>query len=161
MLCKKATLQGRTLLSPSFKSLLKEGKSCAKGSSISKIYQVLENGILRIGGQLSKMCLQMELKHPMIILKDFHISILVLRHILEQVGHSGQNHMLSRLSQRYWIPCVNSQARKTIKSCLFCRCLQARVREKKMPDLPQDPFSPDLPPFTHVGIDYFGPIEVK
>lgn len=30
-----------------------------------------------------------------------------------------------------------------------------------MADLPQDRVSPDLPPFTHVGIDYFGPIEVK
>lgn len=30
-----------------------------------------------------------------------------------------------------------------------------------MSDLPQDRISPDLPAFTHVGIDYFGPIEVK
>ena len=30
-----------------------------------------------------------------------------------------------------------------------------------MADLPQDRVSPDLPPFTYVGIDYFGPTEVK
>ncbi|XP_029619853.1 uncharacterized protein LOC115200878 [Salmo trutta] len=41
------------------------------------------------------------------------------------------------------------------------RRMQARAGEQKMADLPQDRVSPDLPPFTHVGIDYFGPIEVK
>lgn len=30
-----------------------------------------------------------------------------------------------------------------------------------MADLLEDRVSPDLPPFTHVGIDYFAPIEVK
>lgn len=30
-----------------------------------------------------------------------------------------------------------------------------------MADLPADRLYPDLPPFSHVGIDYFGPIEVK
>lgn len=30
-----------------------------------------------------------------------------------------------------------------------------------MADLPIDRVSADLPPFTHVGMDYFGPIDVK
>ena len=30
-----------------------------------------------------------------------------------------------------------------------------------MADLPQDCVAPDLQPFSHVGIDYFGPLEVK
>lgn len=30
-----------------------------------------------------------------------------------------------------------------------------------MADLPEDRITPDLPPLSHVGIDYFGPIEVK
>ncbi|KAK0140261.1 TBC1 domain family member 8 [Merluccius polli] len=30
-----------------------------------------------------------------------------------------------------------------------------------MADIPEDRVQPDLPPFSHVGIDYFGPIEVK
>ena len=39
--------------------------------------------------------------------------------------------------------------------------MHAKVVEQKMADLPEDRVSPDLPPFTHVGVDYFGPIEVK
>ncbi len=30
-----------------------------------------------------------------------------------------------------------------------------------MGDLPIDRLTPDLPPFTHVGVDYFGPLEIK
>ena len=69
--------------------------------------------------------------------------------------------MLSRLHQRFWMPHANSSARKIIKSCVYCRRMQATVVEQKMADLPVDRVSPDLPPFSHVGIDYFGPIEVK
>ena len=30
-----------------------------------------------------------------------------------------------------------------------------------MADMPKERISPDLPPFTNVGVAYFGPIEVK
>ena len=69
--------------------------------------------------------------------------------------------MLAKLQERFWIPCANAMARKTMKSCIFCRRYQAKVEQQKMADLPQDRITPDEPPFTHVGVDYFGPIEVK
>lgn len=39
--------------------------------------------------------------------------------------------------------------------------MQAKAGEQKMANLPEDCVAPDLPPFSHVGIDYFGPIEVE
>lgn len=101
------------------------------------------------------------LKNPIILPKDSHISKLILRDIHHQVGHAGRGHMLSRLKERFWLPSANSSARSIIKSCVLCRKLQAKVGVQKMADLPKGRVTPDLPPFSHVGIDYFGPIEVK
>lgn len=36
-----------------------------------------------------------------------------------------------------------------------------RVGEQEMADLPIERLLPDLPPVTNVGVDYFGPLEVK
>ncbi|XP_028256534.1 uncharacterized protein LOC114432614 [Parambassis ranga] len=69
--------------------------------------------------------------------------------------------MLSRLRPRFWLPHANSLARKIISHCVFCRRMQSKPTYQKMADLPEDRIWPDLPPFSHVGIDYFGPIEVK
>lgn len=103
----------------------------------------------------------MSQKNPVILPKDSHISKLILRDIHNQVEHSGINHMVSWLQQKFWLPSANSCARKIIKSCVFCRWMQARIGEQKMADLPEHRVTPDLPPFSHVGIDYFGPLEVK
>lgn len=127
----------------------------------SKLDPILDEGILRIGGRLSKASMPVSLRNPIILPRDSPVSKLILRDIHHQVGHAGRNHMLSKLRQRFWLPSANSSARSVIKSCVFCRKVQAKVGVQKMADLPKDRVTPDLPPFSHVGIDYFGPIEVK
>lgn len=141
-------------------ALLETGKELNRRSPLCKLDPVIDSGILRVGGRTSKMAMPIEIKHPMILPKS-HVSKLILSHIHIQVGHSGRAHMLSRLHQRYWLSGANSSARKIIKNCVFCRRQQATAGEQKMADLPLDRITPDLPPFSHVGVDYFGPIEVK
>ena len=42
-----------------------------------------------------------------------------------------------------------------------CRRMHGNAGEQNISDLPTDRIIPDLPPFTYVGVDYFGPLEVK
>ncbi len=42
----------------------------------------------------------------------------------------------------------------------FCRH-RAKVCEQKMADLRKERITPNSPPFTNVGVNYFGPFEVK
>ncbi|KAI2645449.1 Pro-Pol polyprotein [Labeo rohita] len=137
------------------------GKNIDKKSSILRLDPIIDNGILRVGGRLKRMAMPEEQKHPAILPKQHHVSKLLLRHIHHQTGHSGRNHMLSTLRKKYWIPCANSLARKIINECVPCRRQHACAGEQKMADLPIDRLTPDLPPFSHVGVDYFGPIEVR
>lgn len=51
--------------------------------------------------------------------------------------------------------------RKIISRCLFYRLHRRKAGEQKMADLPVEKVIPDLPTFTNVGVDYFGPVDVR
>lgn len=127
-------------------ALLEHGRQVEASSSICKLDPIVDERMLRVGGRISKLAMPIDLKNPIILPKDSHISKLILQHIHQQTGHSS--HMLSRLNQRFWLPHANSSARKIIKNCVLCQRMQATVGEQKMADLPEDRV-------------YFGPIEVR
>lgn len=153
--CQKATFREEI-------SVLKGGASgIKKTSSIYRLDPVLKDDLLRVGGRLSRAALPEELKHPVIVSKGQHVSNLMLQHIHKQLGHAGRNHMLSTLRRKYWITNANSACRKIISDHVVCRRYRGQPSEKKMADMPGERVIPDLPPFTNVGVDYVGPIEVK
>ena len=102
-----------------------------------------------------------EAKHPIILAKDLHISTLLLRHVHQEVGYSGRNYMLSKLREKYWISGASTAIRSVLSKCLSCRRLNAQPVSQLMADLPSERVIPDEPPFTRVGVDYFGPFEVR
>lgn len=58
-----------------------------KNSHIYKLDPYLEDGVLRVGGRLTRSTMLLEAKHPAILHKDDWIAKLVLRHIHEETGH--------------------------------------------------------------------------
>ncbi|KAM3850000.1 E3 ubiquitin-protein ligase TRIM11-like, partial [Diretmus argenteus] len=70
-------------------ALLDIGKQVKASSSIRKLDPIVDKGILRVGGRISKVAMPLEVKNPIILPKDTHISKLILRHIHQQIGHSG------------------------------------------------------------------------
>ena len=48
-----------------------------------------------------------------------------------------------------------------ISDCAVCRQYRGQPSQQKIADIPKERITPDLPPFTNGGVDYFGPIEVK
>ena len=132
-----------------------------RSSPIYRLDPRMTDGVLRVGGRLSKAAMPEESKHPAILPKNQHVTNLILRHIHDSSGHSGRNHMLSEAQKKYWIIQANSSARRLINKCVVCQRQRAKRAEQKMANLPKARVTPEEAPFTRVGMDYFGPIEVK
>lgn len=132
-----------------------------RSSHLYKLNPVLEEGVLRVGGRLSRAAMSENSKHPAIVAKDLRVANLILQHIHKEVGHGGRNHILSRLHQKYWIPRAGTLIRSIMARCVVCRRHHGAVGQQQMADLPESRVTPERPPFTCVGVDYFGPFEVK
>ena len=62
---------------------------------IYKLDPKLEDGLLCVGGQLRNAPIPTETKHPLILPKNHHISILIARHYHVISGYSGLEHASS------------------------------------------------------------------
>ena len=65
------------------------------------------------------------------------------------------------LREKYWITNANSLTRSILNRCYECRKVYGELGKQKMADLPPDRVTPGMPPFSFVGVDYFGSFTVK
>ena len=128
---------------------------------LNKLCPIIENGVVRVRGKLEKANLDHDLKHPVILPSDCHVTELVIRQYHCEVGLSGINHTWSAIRQRHWILKGGAAVRRTNGQCTYCKKRNAHVGKQPMADWPSDGLHIDQPPFSHVGVDYFGPFQVK
>ena len=120
-----------------------------------------QNNLVRICGRIKQASISQEMKHPVVLPSQEHISKLLVQHVHEKTLHQGKGITLNKIrSSGYWIIGGGSMVSKMIDECVTCRRLRAKVQEQKMADLPADRLTPS-PPFTYCGVDYFGPWYIK
>ncbi|KAK3752434.1 hypothetical protein QZH41_003515 [Actinostola sp. cb2023] len=132
-----------------------------KGSNIYKLNPILMDGLIRVGGRLHRAPIDDETRHPIVLPKKHHIVELITRYYHHLSGHSGLEHTLSLMRERFWVINARSTVRSTLNTCFSCRRRQAPAARQKMASLPADRITPSKPPFTYVGVDCFGPFEVR
>jgi len=127
-----------------------------------KLHPLLDDvGILRVGGRLENALITYEAKHPIILPYRHHATDLIISQHHQKTGHLGQEYVLSSLHQFYWIIKGRSAVRRVISSCFQCKKLGAVRGEQLMADLPKESLMSGDPPFTYVGVDYFGPFYLR
>ena len=108
-------------------------------SYIRKLDPILDSvGLVRVGGRLNRSCMPVESKHPIILPKNHHVSLLILRQIHQDLKHSGRNHMMAVLRENYWLVHAASAIRKLVSKCTICRRQRSSVGEQKRASLPAD-----------------------
>ena len=138
-------------------SVLKSGKILKKRSSLYKPDLILVDNILRVGGRLTNADLVFDLKHPIMWLESCHLTSLINYGIHSTVvGHCGVNSTSNRLRQRFWIINARVTFRRIISECTVCRRVKSKPSNQFMADLPPARLKVYDPPFSHVGVDYFG-----
>ena len=129
-------------------------------SSLQNLCPVLQEGVLRVGGRLENAEVDYEVKHPVIIPGKHRVAELVIREYHQSNGHVGLNMMKAMIRQEFWITQITAAVRRVLSDCFICkRNHQAPCRQRMAP-LPAERLVADHPPFTFVGVDYFGPMLV-
>lgn len=136
-------------------------KCFPRSSPIRNLNPFLAEGILRVGGRLENAPVPFEAMHPAILPSKDHVTNLIIQDFHRQQGHCGPTHVLTSIRQKYWIVRGLSAVRRVLANCMDCRKRNVRPGEQIMAPLPEARIAPSEPPFTHVGVDYFGPLYVK
>lgn len=137
---------------------IRDERNIAKNSPIANLNPFIDNrGMLSVGGHLNKAELSEQEQNPLIIPVRHHITTLLIRHYHEEVKHQGRHFTEGAIrAAGLWIIGAKRQITATLHSCVQCRKLRGKHQQQQMSDLPADRFSTD-PPFTHAGLDVFGP----
>ena len=69
--------------------------------------------------------------------------------------------MLSNLREVFWIIKGKTAVRSVIGKCAHCKRANATPSVQMMANPPEERMTPDKPSFTSLGVDYFGPINVR
>ena len=150
----------REVYAEEIKDLKKQGY--VKGSSkIVKLRPVLSDGVLRVGGRIPEAPITFGAKFPMIVPPKHHVTQILIASFHQKLAHAGQNHILSQMREQFWVPRGRSAVRKVVRSCLTCKKQRAANMEQMMAALPVFRTTAYEPCFTHTGVDYFGPLNVK
>ena len=154
------------------KSFPEEGKALSSGthntngvnrsSSLFKLDPFLDsNGVLRVGGRLSRSKLTSNEAHPVVLPKTSNITEAVVIWSHETIGHGGKGLTLNNLRKNsIWVLDANAVVRKIIHKCVICRKLHGKFGDQKMSDLPKERCC-EAAPFTHCGVDMFGTFIVR
>ena len=132
-----------------------------KRSPLHRLDPIMSDGIIRVGGRLGRSVMEYEAQHQVILPGDSEVSKLLLMKTHRDVGHLGRNTMQARLRQYYWIIGASAAIRRLLSKCIICIKYRCRSMHQKMADLPVERITPDEPVFSTVGVDYFGPLQVK
>ena len=94
-------------------------KQVKKSSRLYKLDPIFVNGLLHVGGRLRNSTLSSESKNQIILPKDDRVSRLIIDHYHKACGHSGREHVLTLIRERFWITQGSSSVKSVLAKCVI------------------------------------------
>ncbi|XP_064644717.1 uncharacterized protein LOC135498391 [Lineus longissimus] len=131
--------------------------------SIMKLNPFLDGTaqVYRVGGRIDKAPISYDMRHPYLLPKSSHISLLITRERHRHACHRGQIKTVAEIRKTHWIIRDVKLAKVTIRDCKICIRNRGKVLQKQMADLPFYRVRPFTPAFHVMLVDYLGPVIVK
>ena len=135
-------------------------KEISKTLNIAKLSPFIEkDGTIRVKGRLKHSNLDYNAKHPILLTAKHPVVQLLLEKAHRDNLHEGTEYVRNMLQQEYWIIGLRNALRKIKSRCIKCRHRNANPLHPQMADPLRERL--DVFPFTHTGVDYFGPFDLK
>ena len=119
-----------------------------------------QDGLLHIGGRLSKAPLPFSQKFPIMISSKDAFTDLIFNHKHITLSYCGPTLLSSSVGEDYYVTGAKQLARKICKKCITCQMKAATAESQLMGQLPASRVTP-APAFHTTGVDYAGPFILK
>ncbi|XP_055590387.1 uncharacterized protein LOC129742510 [Uranotaenia lowii] len=140
---------------------LRKGKSIKPKHILAPLYPFLDKfGTMRVGGRLQHSNQPYDVKHPIILPQNHRGTELLVRELHLRNLHAGPTLLTSVAYQKYWIVGCQTVVRRIVQGCIRCVRLKGKTANQLMGNLPPSRVLATRP-FSHVGVDYAGPIKLK
>lgn len=141
---------------------LRSKKAIEKGSVLTPLNPFLDdNGVLRADGRV-KSSFDGKFENQPIILHARHWAArFLIADYHRRFYHGSTETVLNELRQKYFIVGLRTALRSIAQRCLVCRIERGKPLNPLMAALPAGRTNCGQRPFSHCGIDYFGPMFVK
>lgn len=140
---------------------LRKNRELSSKSHILSLNPFIDDlGVLRVGGRIQNSNLPFFEKHPIILSNKCHLSELIIRQLHLVSLHGGPQLVLGLLRKKYWVLNARNAVRLHIYRCIKCHRFKATSASQLMGSLPEPRINLTRA-FTHTGVDYAGPIDVR
>ncbi|XP_065092441.1 uncharacterized protein LOC135713285 [Ochlerotatus camptorhynchus] len=121
-----------------------------------------ESGVIRMNSRLTAArAVSTDMKYPILLPKKHAAVHLLVEDYHRRFLHGNGETVHNEMRQRFYIPGLRNVIRQVSKQCVTCRVRKAVPQPPMMAPLPEVRVTGLVRPFTHTGVDYFGPIQVK
>ncbi|CAI6362474.1 unnamed protein product [Macrosiphum euphorbiae] len=135
--------------------------SPVQSKALARLCPFLDSdGIIRVGGRMQNSNWSERRKHPMLVPKESHLAVLITRHWHLYACHARPRLLIALVQQRFWVIGIRLIVHRVIRKCVLCAKMSADHPQPIMAALPGFRVR-EAHPFSIVGIDYAGPLQMK